>query len=497
MNCYEHENFLLYQESKRVTIWLRNVLKRGGLMDEKDLWQSVLNEIYPEVNSASYHAWFNDLKLIKIKENKVYIQVPMEIHKRILTQNYYNLIDDAFYKLTNRNYEFEFLLKDEIHETISIDAHENVDNVDNFIKEVNLPSKKEEAVSFEEWNSNLIPSLNFDNYIVGDSNRLAKTAGMIVAEQPGKVHNPLFIYGKSGLGKTHLMHAIGNYIVEHSKKRVLYTTSEMFKDDYINIINSENSNNIQEAANFKRKYRDVDVLIIDDIQYLVGAEKTQQEFFHTFNALHQANKQIIISSDRSPDDLKLLEERLRSRFMWGLPVDIYPPDFELRCKIIQSKLKNMTIRTKIDENVIEYIANNCQNDVRFLEGALNRLMAYTAMMVPETVDLNFAIEALADFVNHNRYATSSIEGIQKAVAEYYKITVEDLKGKKRSANIAYPRMVAMYLVRTLTEENLNRIGLEFGGRDHSTVIHACDKITQDLKEKVGLEATLKEIQNKM
>ena len=320
---------------------------------------------------------------------------------------------------------------------------------------------------------------------------------MIVAEQPGKVHNPLFIYGKSGLGKTHLMHAIGNYIVEHSKKRVLYTTSEMFKDDYINIINSENSNNIQEAANFKRKYRDVDVLIIDDIQYLVGAEKTQQEFFHTFNALHQANKQIIISSDRSPDDLKLLEERLRSRFMWGLPVDIYPPDFELRCKIIQSKLKNMTIRTKIDENVIEYIANNCQNDVRFLEGALNRLMAYTAMMVPETVDLNFAIEALADFVNHNRYATSSIEGIQKAVAEYYKITVEDLKGKKRSANIAYPRMVAMYLVRTLTEENLNRIGLEFGGRDHSTVIHACDKITQDLKEKVGLEATLKEIQNKM
>ena len=223
-------------------------------MDEKDLWQSVLNEIYPEVNSASYHAWFNDLKLIKIKENKVYIQVPMEIHKRILTQNYYNLIDDAFYKLTNRNYEFEFLLKDEIHETISIDAHENVDNVDNFIKEVNLPSKKEEAVSFEEWNSNLIPSLNFDNYIVGDSNRLAKTAGMIVAEQPGKVHNPLFIYGKSGLGKTHLMHAIGNYIVEHSKKRVLYTTSEMFKDDYINIINSENSNNIQEAANFKRNY---------------------------------------------------------------------------------------------------------------------------------------------------------------------------------------------------------------------------------------------------
>lgn len=321
---------------------------------------------------------------------------------------------------------------------------------------------------------------------------------MAVAEQPGKVHNPLFIYGKSGLGKTHLMHAIGNYIVNNSNKRVLYTTSEMFKDDYVNITNLNNKeNNIEVAADFKKKYRDLDVLIIDDIQYLVGAEKTQQEFFHTFNALHQANKQIIISSDRSPEDLKLLEERLRSRFMWGLPVDIYPPDFELRCKIIRQKLKNMTISAKIDENVIEYIANNCQNDVRFLEGAINRLMAYTAMIVPDKIDLNFAVEALADFVNHNIYSTNSIEGIQKAVANYFKITIEDLKGKKKSANIAYPRMIGMYLSRMLTDENFNRIGLEFGGRDHSTVIHACDKIEKDLKNNLNLEKQLKEIQNSM
>lgn len=465
-------------------------------MGENDLWQSVLNEIYPEVNSASFHAWFNDLKLIKIQNNKVFIQVPMEIHKRILTTNYYNLIDDAFYKITNHNYEFEFLLKEEIEEKFG-EVEQNVDNVDNLSTAV-VKEEKPVAREEEKWESNLIKELNFDNYIVGDSNRLAKTAGMIVAEQPGKVHNPLFIYGKSGLGKTHLMHAIGNYIVEHSKKKVLYTTSEMFKDDYINIINNENKgNNIQVAADFKKKYREVDVLIIDDIQYLVGAEKTQQEFFHTFNALHQANKQIIISSDRSPDDLKLLEERLRSRFMWGLPVDIYPPDFELRCKILRAKIKNMSISTKIEDSVIEYIANNCQNDVRFLEGALNRLMAYTAMIVPEKVDLNFAIEALADFVNHNIYTRSSIEGIQKAVADYYKITIDDLKGKKRSANIAYPRQIAMYLSRTLTEENLNRIGLEFGGRDHSTVIHACDKITSDLKTNKALEQQLKEIQNKM
>ena len=461
-------------------------------MEQKDLWQSVLDEIYPEVNSASFHAWFHDLKLIKIQDNKVYIQVPMEIHKRILTTNYYNLIDDAFYKVTNHNYEFEFLLKEEIgDELLMFDPI--VDNVDNFVEE-----KIEVSQVDEKWETNLRPELNFDNYIVGDSNRLAKIAGMIVAEQPGKVHNPLFIYGKSGLGKTHLMHAIGNYIVSHSKKKVLYTTSEMFKDDYINISNSENKgNNVQVMANFKRKYREVDVLIIDDIQYLVGAEKTQQEFFHTFNTLHQANKQIIISSDRSPDDLKLLEERLRSRFMWGLPVDIYPPDFELRCEIIRAKLKNMSISTKIDENVIEYIANSCQNDVRFLEGALNRLMAYTAMVVPPKIDLNFAIEALADFVNRNIYKTDSIESIQKAVADYFHIRVEDLKGKRRSADIAYPRQIAMYLSRILTEENLNRIGLEFGGRDHSTVIHACDKIVEELKVNKTLENQIKEIQNKM
>lgn len=453
-------------------------------MTDKNLWQQFLDKIYNEVNSASYHAWFSDLKLVSIDHEKIVIQVPMEIHKRILNENYYSLIDDTFYKLTNINYNFEFVLKDELEFDV------NDDELDTFNDDV-VTSNVE-----EEWQSNLNPNLNFDNYVVGDSNRLAKVAGMAVAEQPGKIHNPLFIYGKSGLGKTHLMHAIGNYIVANSKKKVLYTTSDWFKDDYVNISNNSN-NNLDVVSDFKRKYRDIDVLIIDDIQYLVGAEKTQQEFFHTFNALHQANKQIIISSDRSPDDLKLLEERLRSRFMWGLPVDIYPPDFELRCKILRAKLKNMTISTKIDENVIEYIANNCQNDVRYLEGTLNRLMTYTAMIIPEKIDLNFAIEALGDFFNQNIYSNSSIEGIQKAVASYFKITIEDLKGKRKSANIAYPRMIGMYLAKTLTDENFNRIGLEFGGRDHSTVIHACNRIEKDLKDNLNLGKQIKEIQNLM
>jgi chromosomal replication initiator protein len=272
----------------------------------------------------------------------------------------------------------------------------------------------------------------------------------------------------------------------------------MFMNDYTGIANLEKGQSaIDYANNFKNKYRNVDVLIIDDIQYLVGAEKTQQEFFHTFNALHQANKQIIISSDRSPDDLKILEERLRSRFMWGLPVDIYPPDFDLRCRIIKQKIKNTSIADKLDENVIEFIANSCQNDVRFLEGALNRLMAYTAMIVPDKIDLEFANEALKDFINKNIYSENSIDNIQKAVADYYNITVEDLKGKKRSANIAYPRQIGMYLSRVLTEETFPRIGLEFGGRDHSTVIHACDKITSDIHNNKKLEYEINEIKNKI
>lgn len=451
--------------------------------DIEKLWQNFLDSIYKEINAASFHAWFHDLILLNLDnyQHKIKIQVPMEIHKKILGDNYYNLIEETFFKLTGINYDIEFLLEEET----------NV--VDNFQKEI-----IEESSSFIEklWQSNLMSELNFDNYVVGDSNRLAKVAGMAVAEQPGKIHNPLFIYGKSGLGKTHLMHAIGNYIVEHSNKKVLYTTSDMFMNDYTGIANVEN-NTLEYANQFKSKYRNVDVLIIDDIQYLVGAEKTQQEFFHTFNALHQANKQIIISSDRSPDDLKILEERLRSRFMWGLPVDIYPPDFELRCKIIKQKLINTSIANKVDEDVVEFIANSCQNDVRFLEGAINRLMAYTAMVVPEHIDLEFANEALKDFINKNIYSQNSIEGIQKAVADYYHITINDLKGKKKSANIAYPRQIGMYLSRMLTDETFPRIGLEFGGRDHSTVIHACDKIEKDLKTNPALANTLKEIKNKI
>ncbi|MBR1413690.1 MAG: chromosomal replication initiator protein DnaA [Bacilli bacterium] len=444
-------------------------------MNKDELWQKFLNEIASEINPASFHVWFNDLKLITLTDERIVIQVPMEIHKKMLEDNYYSLIESKLFALTNTNYDIKFVLEsDKIEET----------------------SKKiEEEPSFE---TNLNPNLNFENFVVGETNRLAKVAAMAVAENPGKMHNPLFLYGKSGLGKTHLMHAIGNFITKYSDKKVLYTTSDDFMNDYIGISGtSQGKNTIDYANKFKEKYRNVDVLIIDDIQYLVGAEKTQQEFFHTFNTLHQANKQIIISSDRSADDLKILEERLRSRLMWGLPVDIYPPDFDLRCRIIRQKLESTSLNGKVGEEVIEYIANACTNDVRFLEGAINRLMAYTAMVVPEHIDLDFACEALKDFVNKNIYSNNNIQNIQKAVADHYHITIDDLKGKKRSKKIAYPRQIAMYLCREQTDENLMKIGLEFGGRDHSTVIFAHDRIEKDIKTNPELQEILDAIKKQL
>ncbi len=444
-------------------------------LKKETIWQNFLEEVQKQVNFTSYQVWFKDLILVGINENEIIIQVPMPTHKKILSTNYYPIIQNIFFSLTGKEYEINFILEEE----------------NNFVdKTIN---ELEEKV---EWNSNLDPNFTFENYVVGASNKLAFIAANAVAESPGTIHNPLFIYGKSGLGKTHLMQAIGNYIMKNSHKKVLYVTSDEFMTDYSGFSDAAN-NTIDYANQFKNKYRNVDVLIIDDIQFLVGAEKTQTEFFNTFNYLHQSNKQIIISSDRSPDDLKKLEERLRSRFMWGLPVDIYPPDFDLRCRIIKEKIKNSPINDLIEDNVIEYIANSCPSDVRHIEGTLNRLKAYTAMYVPEKIDLEFAVEALKDFVNKNVYVESSIAKIQKVVADYYKISIDDLKGKKRNNKVVIPRQIAMYLCRMETNETFPRIGLEFGGRDHSTVIFACDKIEKELKESVELAETIKNLKSNL
>ena len=452
-------------------------------MDLKVLWNKFLETIKQEVSSISYNTWFAETELHDMNNGKARVIVPMPIHKKHLSDSYKEMATRIFNEITGSNFEFEFLLKDEIDDDNSSNVQKEPP-----IEEVGVPYNNPIA-------SNLKPNYTFDTFTVGNSNKFAHAAALSVAENPGKMYNPLFIYGSSGLGKTHLMHAIGNYIVQNSNKKVLYVTCEQFRDDFIGISRrmEENGNNFDYVDYFKNKYRNIDVLMIDDIQFLGGATSTQQEFFHTFNTLYSDNKQIVITSDRSPDDLKLLEDRLRTRFCWGLTVDIYPPDFELRINILKKKIAGGAINQEIPDNVIEYIASNMGSDVRQLEGSINRLLAYSTIMGGSKIDLDLAIEALKDYTNTGISEKNNIRKIQKAVAEYFQISVDDMKSKKRSANLAFPRQVAMYLCRQLTDESFPKIGTEFGGKDHSTVMHSCDKIEAEMKVNKELVKTIENI----
>ena len=455
-------------------------------MNNDLLWSKTLEIIQHEVNSIVYQTWFKETKIYRILNNIVTIMVPMEIHRKNLNDKYIDIIVKALAEVTNNIYDINFMLEDEI----SLKEEE--------------PKKKEINISLVDntkynFSSNLIKSYTFDNFVVGNSNKLAHAAAVAVAETPGETYNPLFFYGTSGLGKTHLMHAIGNYIEENSNKKVLYVTSEQFTDDFtkINRKDDNNQTNYEYAEYFKNKYRSIDVLIIDDIQFLASKSKTQEEFFHTFNVLHHDNKQIIISSDRSPNDLKLLEERLKTRFCWGLTANISPPDFELRKNILKKKIQSFKLLPEIPEDVIEYIASNMTSDVRNLEGAINRLMAYSLMMGYTEITLPVAIDALKDHINKGTSEKPNIIKVQKLVADYFQISVDDLKSKKRTASIAFPRQIAMYICRNDLNESFERIGLEFGGKDHTTVMHSCDKIIDELKMNDELKKIIEKIKENM
>ncbi len=444
-------------------------------MNVEVLWNNFLAQIKSELTSLAYDTWFQDTKLHKLSDGKAYIIVPMQIHKKHLADKYSSLIIEKLNNITNTNFELDFILESEIKP-----------------EEVDLPNENSKVKSSEEientgvpknsFQSNLKSKYSFENFIVGNSNKFAHAAALSVAENPGNMYNPLFIYGNSGLGKTHLMHAIGNYITENSNRKVLYVTSDQFIQDFVGINKrGEGSNNFNYIDFFKNKYRNVDVLIIDDIQFLGGATQTQQEFFHTFNTLYNDSKQIIISSDRSPDDLKLLEDRLRTRFCWGLTVNIFPPEFSLRTEIIRKKIAAGNFEKEIPEDVIEYIASNIGPDVRQLEGSITRLIAYSTIMGGVEINLDLAIEALKDFISKGISEKNDIHRIQKIVSEYFQITVEDIRSKKRSSNISFPRQIAMYLCRNMTSESFPKIGTEFGGKDHSTVMHSVEKIEQEIK----------------
>lgn len=457
-------------------------------MDKVKIWNDFINELKNKVSDVTFNTWFINLKLLTINEKDIVIIVPYSVHKNHIINNYMDIIEEIFLNITGKNLNIVFCLEGEYKEN-TLDNIEKI-GLDDSVIENFVEARK----------TNLNPKYTFDNFVVGDSNRFAFSSCLSVAQNPGKLYNPLFLYGKSGLGKTHLMHAIGNYIVQNTNLRVLYITTDEFMNEFISI--TRDSGNKEDNFNyidiFKEKYRDVDVLMIDDIQFLGSANATQQEFTNTFNSLYYKEKQIIICSDRSVDDLKMFADRLRTRFNWGLKAIISVPEFDLKVKIIKNKIKTSDLAIDLSEEIIDFMASNCGSDVRNLEGMITRLAAYSAICNIKNYTLETAMEALDEYVNGmGQYTVNSIGKIINIVSQYFKLTPDDLKGKKRSKDIANARMIAMYLCRILTDETYPRIGLEFGGRDHSTVIHAYEKINEDIKNNGELEKIISELKLKM
>ena len=442
----------------------------------KDMWEKTLNITKGELTEVSFNTWIKSINPLSIEKDTLRLGVPNDFTKGILESRYKDLLVNAVKLVTSKKYSIEFIILS--------------DDYDNNNQSINSQNEEPRTqVRNNESSGTLNPKYKFDSFVVGNSNRFAHAASLAVAESPAKAYNPLFIYGGVGLGKTHLMHAIGHYILEKNpKSKVVYVTSEKFMNELINSIRDDKN------EEFRNKYRNVDVLLIDDIQFIANKERTQEEFFHTFNDLHQSNKQIILSSDRPPKEIPTLEERLRSRFEWGLTADIQAPDFETRIAILKKKAEVENL--SIPNDVLLYIANRIKANIRELEGALIRIVAYSSLTNKE-INVDLASEALKDIISSNEPKRITIDLIQEIVSNYFNLKVEDFKSQRRTRNVAYPRQIAMYLSRTLTDTSLPKIGEEFGGRDHSTVIHAFEKISVSLKDDEALQETITEITKRL
>ena len=457
-------------------------------MNGREVWNNFLENIKSEITNVSFDTWFNeeDTKFYSLKDNVLTITVNQEFIKKHIEAHYLDIMNEAINKVTNSNITFNIILESEI---------ENIKNDD----DINANTSFNSLVNDERqsaMNANLNPNYTFETFIVGKSNKFAYKASRMLAEAPG-TYNPLFLYGESGVGKTHLMHAIGNYLIQNTNKKVLYITSDKFVDEYTRIFRYSDKNSFDKIDAFKDKYRNVDVLIIDDIQFLSTAPKGQEEFFHTFNELHNANKQIIIASDRSVDDLNSIENRLLTRFNWGLTANITTPDYDLRVSIIKNKLAFKEAANDIPEEVVEYIANNFDSDIRKLEGAITRVLAYSSMFNRGQITLDVAIEALKDQVKGKSVYKNDVQRIQKVVCDYYKISLEQMKGKNKNNSINFPRQVAIYLCRELTTESFPKIGSYFGGRNHSTIISADKKIRKELNTNDNLKQVIKDLKRNL
>lgn len=440
-----------------------------------ELWTATLEKMEEKVSKPSFETWLKDTKAEKLEGKILTICAQNEFARDWLEEQYTQLITEIIAEITGATLTVKFVIPDDPPET---DIQKQMPN-----------SKKPIDNSQEFQKTMLNPKYVFDTFVIGSGNRFAHAASLAVAEAPAKAYNPLFIYGGVGLGKTHLMHAIGHYVREHNPKaNIVYLTSEKFTNEFINAIMDN------KTSSFRNKYRNVDILLIDDIQFIAGKESTQEEFFHTFNALHEENKQIIISSDRPPKEIPTLEDRLRSRFEWGLITDITPPDLETRIAILNKKAKAEGL--DIPNEVMLYIANQIDTNIRELEGALIRVVAYSSL-VNQDIDAALAADALKDIIPSSKPKVITIKKIQEVVGEKYNVKLEELLAKKRTKSIAFPRQIAMYLSRELTDSSLPKIGEEFGGRDHTTVIHAHEKIARLIDNDTLLLREIEEIKEQI
>lgn len=455
----------------------------------KEKWPEIIEHlrVEHELLNVSFNTWIKPLKVYDVIEDTVYILVNKDSSVEYIDKKYRLPLMVCIAEITGKEYEIQFVSEDD--DKLNEIHNASIDN-----------GQKKKTKSLAE-KAGLNPKYTFDTFVVGGNNNFAHAASLAVAESPGEVYNPLFLYGGVGLGKTHLMHSIAHFILDKNpKKKVLYVTSETFTNELIDALrNGKTAGNESAMLNFRDKYRNIDVLLIDDIQFIIGKESTQEEFFHTFNHLHTLGKQIIISSDKPPKDIETLESRLRTRFEWGLIADISSPDYETRMAILQKKIElDHLEKYNIKNDVLDYIASNVKSNIRELEGSLNKLIAlYKLNNNNNPIDIALAAEALKDIISSDNRREVTPELILDIVADHFGITVADLKSKKRDSEIAVPRQICMYLMRTMTDTALKGIGAVLGGKDHSTVKYGVEKIAKDIETDEMMANTINIIKKKI
>jgi len=462
-------------------------MELSNKVDKKDLWKAVLGELELEMTSSAFKTWFGDTEIAELTEGAITLLVPAEFHKTHIQKNYEKDLQKIFDKLGSHFSKIDYRIgrKATDEDLVSLGFTKEIIAKSPGLGEAQLSLNSRHSRGLERLNPNYV----FDSFIVGDNNSFAFAAAKAVAEAPGLKHNPLFIYGGVGLGKTHLMQAIGNEVLAtHPKKRVIYVTSERFVTDLISGIRSG------DTLEFRDKYRRADVLMVDDVQFIAGKEKGQEEFFHTFNALHEAGKQIVLSSDKPPKAIAILEDRLRSRFEWGTITDITSPNYETRMAILKAKLE--TMNREFPEEVIDHIARSIQDNIRELEGAINRINAYCEAEKTDPT-LKIAKELLASVFYGAGKKILQPEEVLKRVADFYELKPQDLKGGRRLKEIVYPRQVCVYLLREEMSLPYKRIGEILGGRDHSTIMHDYKKIDKEILNNEMMSREIKNIKDKL